>query len=80
MTILKSEPFSRLFFYKLNLWFFSSLFSGSNTGINFDKYAAIPVEATGDDVPKSIETVSLQAPENWQFDCNFFAFSLQMVI
>jgi len=34
----------------------NSLFSGSNTGINFDKYAAIPVEATGDDVPKSIET------------------------
>nr|XP_002131481.1 ATP-dependent RNA helicase DDX3Y isoform X1 [Ciona intestinalis] len=32
-----------------------NLFSGSNTGINFDKYEDIPVEATGDDVPEHIE-------------------------
>lgn len=33
-----------------------SLFSGSNTGINFDKYEDIPVEATGEDVPEHIDT------------------------
>jgi len=33
-----------------------SLFSGSNTGINFDKYEDIPVEATGEDVPEHINT------------------------
>jgi len=30
------------------------LFATGNTGINFDKYEDIPVEATGDDVPKNI--------------------------
>nr|XP_039253499.1 ATP-dependent RNA helicase DDX3X-like [Styela clava] len=34
------------------------LFSGSNTGINFEKYDDIPVEATGDDVPDHIDTFS----------------------
>ncbi|KAK3095345.1 hypothetical protein FSP39_013504, partial [Pinctada imbricata] len=32
------------------------LFGGGNTGINFDKYEDIPVEATGDSAPKNIET------------------------
>nr|CAB3237017.1 ATP-dependent RNA helicase DDX3Y [Phallusia mammillata] len=32
-----------------------TLFSGSNTGINFDKYEDIPVEATGDDAPDHID-------------------------
>ncbi|KAL9965710.1 hypothetical protein ACROYT_G029552 [Oculina patagonica] len=32
------------------------LFSKHNTGINFDKYEDIPVEATGNDVPKNIES------------------------
>ncbi|XP_073708178.1 DEAD-box helicase 3 X-linked b isoform X2 [Garra rufa] len=31
------------------------LFSGSNTGINFEKYDDIPVEATGHDCPQHIE-------------------------
>lgn len=31
------------------------LFNKHNTGINFDKYEDIPVEATGNDVPKCIE-------------------------
>lgn len=30
----------------------SELFAGSNSGINFDKYEDIPVEATGKDVPE----------------------------
>ncbi|XP_015761823.1 PREDICTED: ATP-dependent RNA helicase DDX3X-like [Acropora digitifera] len=33
------------------------LFGKHNTGINFDKYEDIPVEATGHDVPKNIELV-----------------------
>ncbi|XP_072180348.1 ATP-dependent RNA helicase DDX3Y-like isoform X1 [Diadema setosum] len=33
----------------------NELFESSNTGINFDKYADIPVEATGTDTPKPIE-------------------------
>lgn len=37
------------------------LFGKHNTGINFDKYEDIPVEATGQDVPKNIELFS---------DCN----------
>ncbi|KAM9320746.1 ATP-dependent RNA helicase DDX3X isoform 1-T1 [Gastrophryne carolinensis] len=32
------------------------LFSGSNTGINFEKYDDIPVEATGNNCPPNIET------------------------
>ena len=38
--------------------YFRELFSGSNTGINFDKYEDIPVEATGEDVPSHIDNVS----------------------
>ncbi|TRY97229.1 hypothetical protein DNTS_013717 [Danionella cerebrum] len=34
----------------------SELFSGSNTGINFEKYDDIPVEATGTNSPGHIET------------------------
>ena len=33
------------------------LFGNRSTGINFDKYEDIPVEATGNDCPKHIETV-----------------------
>ncbi len=36
----------------------SELFSGSNTGINFEKYDDIPVEATGQNCPHHIESVS----------------------
>ena len=35
------------------------LFSSNVSGINFDKYEDIPVEVTGNDAPKFIETVSL---------------------
>lgn len=37
----------------------SELFAGQNSGINFDKYEEIPVEATGNDVPPAISSVSL---------------------
>ena len=32
------------------------LFSGASSGINFDRYEDIPVEATGTDVPEGIES------------------------
>lgn len=36
----------------------SELFAASNTGINFEKYDDIPVEATGQNCPHHIESVS----------------------
>jgi len=36
----------------------SELFGSCNTGINFDKYEDIPVEATGYDCPQCITDVS----------------------
>ncbi len=35
------------------------LFHSAPTGINFDTYDDIPVEATGENVPKSITTVRI---------------------
>lgn len=43
----------------LQTLFSSELFSGGNTGINFEKYDDIPVEATGSNCPPHIESVSL---------------------
>lgn len=40
---------------------FRELFSGGNTGINFEKYDDIPVEATGNNCPPHIESVSIYA-------------------
>ena len=37
---------------------FRELFGTGNTGINFDKYEDIPVDATGEEAPQHIETVS----------------------
>ena len=34
------------------------LFGTGNTGINFNKYEDIPVEATGEDIPSHIDSVS----------------------
>ena len=34
------------------------MFGTGNSGINFDKYEDIPVEATGNDVPQNISSVS----------------------
>lgn len=36
----------------------AELFGTGNTGINFSKYEDIPVEATGDKVPRNITSVS----------------------
>lgn len=38
--------------------FCSELFAGGNTGINFEKYDDIPVEATGQNCPPHIDSVS----------------------
>lgn len=40
-----------------NFLCFRELFAASNTGINFDKYEDIPVEATGEGCPAHIENV-----------------------
>ena len=39
---------------------YRELFGTGNTGINFDKYEDIPVDATGEDAPNHVETVSRQ--------------------
>jgi len=39
------------------IFLFSELYGDCNTGINFDKYEDIPVEATGYDVPACINFV-----------------------
>lgn len=44
------------------------LFGTGNTGINFDKYEDIPVEATGENCPKNIETVSDAITEDDRLD------------
>ena len=46
------------------------LFAEANTGINFDKYEDIPVEATGDDVTGHITSVSFSFCEPL-FCCKF---------
>lgn len=57
-TVLSSFP-TKLHKHLFIYFFFSSeLFSGSNTGINFEKYDDIPVEATGSNCPPHIESVS----------------------
>ena len=38
------------------------LFGGTNTGINFDKYEDIPVEASGDQCPINVDSFA---------ECNF---------
>ena len=38
--------------------YYSELFGSANTGINFDKYEEVKVEATGHDCPKNIENFS----------------------
>lgn len=45
----------------LPIFVFRELFSGGNTGINFEKYDDIPVEATGNNCPPHIESVSIFA-------------------
>ncbi|CAI5444766.1 unnamed protein product [Caenorhabditis angaria] len=43
----------------------NELFSGQLSGINFDKYEEIPVEATGDDVPQPISLFSDLSLHEW---------------
>ncbi len=48
-----------IFLLKLINFIFRELFHSAPTGINFDTYDDIPVEATGDSVPKAIGSVSI---------------------
>uniref|UniRef100_A0A0N4ZQN7 RNA helicase n=1 Tax=Parastrongyloides trichosuri TaxID=131310 RepID=A0A0N4ZQN7_PARTI len=43
----------------------AELFSGMNSGINFNKYEEIPVEATGQDIPRAISTFSDLQLHEW---------------
>ena len=45
--------------YIIYIIFLRELFNSAPTGINFDTYDDIPVEATGENVPKPINSVSL---------------------
>lgn len=40
------------------IYIFRQLFHQGHTGINFEKYEDIPVEATGEDCPEQISNVS----------------------
>lgn len=60
--------------------FFSELFSGSNTGINFEKYDDIPVEATGTNCPPHIESVSLSSSSLKQIVFYFSSYALGLFI
>lgn len=66
--IVQSSEYSWLVFYlfifcafftSFFVFCFRELFSGGNTGINFEKYDDIPVEATGQNCPPHIETVCI---------------------
>ena len=46
----------------IDVYLYSELFSATLTGINFDKYEDIPVEATGESCPKNVTQFS---------ECNF---------
>uniref|UniRef100_A0AC35TV45 RNA helicase n=1 Tax=Rhabditophanes sp. KR3021 TaxID=114890 RepID=A0AC35TV45_9BILA len=43
----------------------SELFAGMNSGINFNKYEEIPVEATGQDIPRPISSFSDLELHDW---------------
>lgn len=58
----------------------SELFSGSNTGINFEKYDDIPVEATGQNCPQHIESVSYSHCIRYQLHCCFSLLFLYMFL
>ena len=46
-----------LYVQTLNYFIFRELFGTGNSGINFDKYDDIPVEASGENAPNAIEKV-----------------------
>lgn len=58
----------------------SELFSGSNTGINFEKYDDIPVEATGQNCPQHIESVSYSHYIRYQLHYCFSSLFLYMFL
>lgn len=57
--VILMKPFSLVLHVNLPIFYFRELFSGGNTGINFEKYDDIPVEATGNNCPPHIESVSI---------------------
>ena len=56
MRILQNFELSPMILY---MAFFRELFGTGNTGINFDKYEDIPVDATGEDAPAHVEEVRI---------------------
>ena len=55
----------RSFCTPIALFCYRELFGGATSGINFDKYEDIPVEATGEDCPNHINEVRLM---NYSYD------------
>lgn len=71
-VVILTRPYEPLITNTTNYFVSRELFSGGNTGINFEKYDDIPVEATGNNCPPHIESVSILCDLFRQAKCKWF--------